>query len=154
MAIAQSLVVFSLDEQRYALALSRVQRTIRVIAITPVPKSPPTLLGIIDLGGAITPVINVRECLHHTSRAMRLSDQIIIATAEKQTVALLVDETIGVTTGLQEAAPPLGTILARLDLVDGAVQQPDGMVIVLNLDRLVSLEATAIHCAHPSFCMT
>ncbi len=145
MAVAQSLVVFSLDEQRYALALDCVQRTIRAVAVTPVPKAPPLLCGIIDLGGAIIPVINMRECLNHPQRTLRLSDQIIIATAENQTVALLVDETMGVTPGSEEATVPVGTILARLDIINGAVQHPDGLILVLDLPRLLSLGESAIH---------
>ncbi len=150
MAIAHSLVVFSLDEQHYALDLGCVQRAIRAVTVTPIPKSPPTLLGVLDLGGLIIPVMNVRECLNHAPRTMRLSDQIIIATAAKQTVALLVDETIGVTDRPQETATPIGTLLARLDLVNGAVQHREGIVIVLNLDRLVSLEETAIRHVVPN----
>jgi purine-binding chemotaxis protein CheW len=47
----RSLVVFTLDDQRYALDLDSVQRSIRVVAITPLPEAPAIVLGIIDLGG-------------------------------------------------------------------------------------------------------
>jgi purine-binding chemotaxis protein CheW len=59
------LVVFSLDEQRYSLALDRVRRTMRVVAITPLPKAPPIVLGIVDLGGVVIPVINIRQRFNH-----------------------------------------------------------------------------------------
>ncbi|MEI6415385.1 MAG: chemotaxis protein CheW [Pseudomonadota bacterium] len=146
MATERSLVVFLLDEQRYALALDRVQRAIRVVAITPLPKAPLLLLGLIDLGGLAIPVVNTRECLSHPPRAVRLSDHLLIATAGQQQVALLVDETLGVIEGVTEDAAPAGTILARLDLVAGTVgsKHSDGLILILNLDRLVVHDAVAI----------
>jgi chemotaxis signal transduction protein len=57
-ATERPLVVFSLDDQRYALALDCVQRAMRVVAITPLPEAPPIVLGIVDLGGVGIPVID------------------------------------------------------------------------------------------------
>ncbi len=82
------LVVFALDDQRYALALARVQRCIRVVAITPLPEAPAIVLGIIDLGGGVIPVINIRKRFNHPPRDVRLSDYLIAATTGKRTVAL------------------------------------------------------------------
>lgn len=137
------LVVFSLDGQRYALDLACVQRTIRVVAITSLPKAPSIVLGVIDLGGVIVPVINIRERFNHPSRDALLSDQLLIASTGKRTVALLVDETNGVITGLPENFSPAGTILPGLELVNGAVKLEDGLILIHDLDSLLSLEEEA-----------
>jgi purine-binding chemotaxis protein CheW len=55
-----ALVVFALDDQRYALALTCVQRSIRVVAVTPLPGAPAIVMGVIDLGGVVIPVIDIR----------------------------------------------------------------------------------------------
>ncbi|CAK0778786.1 Chemotaxis protein CheW [Gammaproteobacteria bacterium] len=144
MATERSLVVFLLDEQRYAVALNRVQRTIRVVAITPLPKAPPLLLGLIDLNGVAIPVMNARACLNHPPRTVRLSDHLLIATVGQQRVALLVDEILGVLEGVPEDLTPADTILAKLDLVVGTAKHPDGLILIINLDRLVDFDATAI----------
>ncbi|CAK0755522.1 Chemotaxis protein CheW [Gammaproteobacteria bacterium] len=146
MAIERSLVVFLLDEQRYALALNRVRRAIRVVAITPLPKASPLLLGLVDLSGVAIPVINTRIGLSHPPRAVRLSDQLLIAKAGQQQVALLVDETLGVIETAHEDRVPTDTILAKLDLVVGTAKHPDGLILILNLDRLVDFDAVDIKC--------
>jgi len=138
-----SLVVFSLDDQRYALALGHVQRCIRVVAITPLPESPPIVLGIIDLGGVVIPVINLRERFNHPPRGVRLSDHLVIAETRKRTVALLVDETSGVIEVSPEIYAPAGEILPRLELMDGAAKLEDGLVLIHDLERLLSLEEDA-----------
>jgi purine-binding chemotaxis protein CheW len=139
-ATEQPLVVFSLDDQRYALALARVQRCIRVVAITPLPEAPAIVLGIVDLGGVVIPAINLRRRFNHPPRDVRLSDHLIVATTGKRTVALLVDETIGVIQASPESYAPASEILPRIELVDGAMKLEDGLILIHDLERLLSLE--------------
>jgi purine-binding chemotaxis protein CheW len=139
-ATSQALVVFSLYEQRYALALTSVQRVIRVVAITPLPEAPAIILGIIDLGGVVIPVINIRERFKHPPRDVRPSDHLLVATTGKRTVALLVDATKGVIEGSSAQYEPAGKILPGLELVDGALKLPDGLVLIHDIDSLLSLD--------------
>jgi purine-binding chemotaxis protein CheW len=139
------LVVFALDDQRYALALACVQRSIRVVAITLLPGAPAIVLGVIDLGGVVIPVIDVRSRFGHPPRDVRLSDHLLVATTRHRTVALLVDETTGVMEASPESLAPGGEILPGLELVAGAVKLEDGLVLIHDLERLLSLEeGTAI----------
>lgn len=59
--LLEALVVFRLDERRYALPLSVVERVIRAVEVTPLPKAPPIVLGAIDVQGRVVPVLNVRR---------------------------------------------------------------------------------------------
>ena len=143
METGRALVVFSLDDQRYALALARVRRAIRVVAITPLPEAPPIVLGIVDLGGVVIPVIDLRQRFRHPPRELRLSDHLLVATAGARTVALLVDETHGVIEVSSAERAPAGAILPGLELVDGAVKLEDGLVLIHDLERLLSLDEEA-----------
>jgi purine-binding chemotaxis protein CheW len=134
------LVVFSLDGQRYALALERVERCFRAVAVTPLPQAPAIVLGIIDLGGQVVPVIDIRGRFGHPQREPRLSDHLVVARAGRRTVALLVDDTIGVIDGSTGKVVPAGEILPGLGSVDGAVKLDDGLILIHDLDRLLSLE--------------
>jgi purine-binding chemotaxis protein CheW len=139
------LVLFSLDGQRYALPLGSVQRSILVVAITPLPSAPAIVLGVVDLGGAIVPVIDIRKRFGHPPRDPRLSDHLVLATTGRRDVALLVDETNGVIDGSPGKVVPASEILPGLELVDGAVKLEDGLILIHDLDRLLSLEeGTAI----------
>jgi len=139
-ATERPLVVFSLDGQRYALPLDQVQRSIRVVAVTPLPEAPPIVLGIIDLGGVVIPAIDVRKRFSHPPRDVRLSDHLVIATTGKRTVALLVDETNGVIEATPVSVAPAGGILTGLELIDGVIKLEDGLILIHNLERLLSLE--------------
>lgn len=140
MKTTRSLVVFTLDGQRYALALSRVEQVVRVVAVTPLPKAPAIVLGIVNYGGAVIPVLNVRERFNHHRRDIRLTDHLIIAGTGKRTVALLVDETNGVVADLPGDFASAGDILPGIELVEGAVKLEDGLILIHDLERLLSLE--------------
>ncbi len=90
------LVVLTLDEQRYALHLSAVERIVRVVEVTPLPKAPEIVLGVVNVQGQIIPVINIRKRFCLPEREMNLSDQLIIAHTSRRTVALAADAVSGV----------------------------------------------------------
>ena len=137
------VVVFTLADQRYGLPLARVKRSIRVVAITPLPEAPPIVLGVIDLAGVIIPVIDIRKRFGHPSRDIHLSDHLIVATTSRRTIALLVDEAKGVIEISSETYSPAEKILPGLKLFDGAGSLMDGLVLIHDLERLLSLDEEA-----------
>ena len=58
---AIQLIVFTLNEQRYALYLSVVERIVRIVRITPLPKAPEIVSGVINVAGRIIPVLDTRK---------------------------------------------------------------------------------------------
>jgi purine-binding chemotaxis protein CheW len=54
-----------------------------------------------------------------------------------------VDETKGVTEVSPESYAPAGEILPRLELLDGAMKLEDGLILIHDLERLLSLEEEA-----------
>ena len=65
---AQSYVVFRLGGEGYALEVMRVQEVLDVQALTEVPGSPKSLLGVINLRGHVVPVYDLRIPFGLTSR--------------------------------------------------------------------------------------
>jgi purine-binding chemotaxis protein CheW len=113
---------------------------IQAVAVTPLPKAPTIVLGIIDIRGAVIPVINMRERFNHPRRNVYLSDHLIIATTGKRTVALLVDETKGVITASTERISVANNIVPGLGFIAGTLRLADGLVLIHDLDLLLSLE--------------
>ena len=50
------LVSFSLDDRQFAVPLSAVMRVERIVAITPLPKAPEIVLGVVNMHGQVIPV--------------------------------------------------------------------------------------------------
>ena len=73
------LVVFSLDDQQYALLLPVVERVINAVAVTPLPEAPDIVLGVINIYGEIIPVMNIRKRFGLPEREIDIKDQLIIS---------------------------------------------------------------------------
>jgi len=56
METPDKLVVFNLDDRRFAMPLSAVVRVERIVAITPLPRAPEIVLGVVNMHGQIIPV--------------------------------------------------------------------------------------------------
>jgi purine-binding chemotaxis protein CheW len=134
------LCLFTLDERRYALNLSCVERVVFVVDITPLPKAPPVVLGVVNVTGDIVPVYDVRRRFHLPQRAINLTDQLMIARTSRQTVALLVDSVDGVIEVAEQEIAAAQGILPDIEYVQGIVKLPDGLVLIHDLEQFLSAE--------------
>ena len=64
----RKLVTFSLDDRKFALYVSVVQRIVRVVEVTALPKGPEIVVGIINLQGQVIPVFDIRMRFHLPAR--------------------------------------------------------------------------------------
>jgi purine-binding chemotaxis protein CheW len=134
------LVVFTLDELRYALHLSSVERAINVIEITPLPSAPEIVIGIVNIHGSVIPVLNIRKRFRLPEREPDTGDQLLIAHTDRRDVALVVDTVIDVLALPSGGVVAPETILPNLEHVEGVVKLDDGMIFIQDLDAFLSLE--------------
>ncbi len=135
-----NLVVFTLDEQRYALHLSNVERIIHAVDITPLPKAPEIVLGVINVQGRIVPVIDVRKRFRLPEREIDLNDQLILARTSKRDVVLITDAVMGVIESPEGKIIRADKILPNIDYVEGVVKLEDGVILIHDLEKFLSLE--------------
>ena len=134
------LVAFILNDQRYALPLSAVERIIRAVEITALPKAPAIVLGIVNVGSRIIPVVNVRQRFHLPDREIEPWDQVILGQTGRRTVALVVDEVSSVVTRPESEVIAAHEILPGLEGVQGVVGLDDGMILIYDLNKFLSME--------------
>lgn len=134
------LVVFSLGEQRYALPVASVERVIRAVEITPLPKAPAIVSGVINIQGRIVPVVDVRRRFRLPEHDVRPGDQIIVARTAARPVALAVDAASGVIECPAERFVAAAAIVPGTEYVKGVVKLEDGMILIHDLDKFLSLE--------------
>lgn len=134
------IIVFALDEGRYALHLAAVQKTVRMVEITPLPQAPETVLGVINFHGTVVPVLNMRRRFRLPERTAGLNDQLLIARTARRLVALVVDEVQDVVALPPELVADPEGVLPGLEYVDGVALLEGGMVFIHDLDAFLSLE--------------
>jgi purine-binding chemotaxis protein CheW len=134
--MSNQLVAFMLGEQRYALPLETVQRVIRMVEVTALPKAPDVVLGVIDLQGGIIPVMSMRKRFGMAEPETSLSDQLIIADACARRVALVVNSVAGVVE--QTTVTETEKIVPGTQYVEGMARLEGGILFIHDLDRFLS----------------
>ena len=133
-------VAFTLDEGHYALDLSAVERIIQTVEITLLPEAPDIVLGVINIHGKIIPVVNIRRRFRLSEKDIEPTNRLIIARTLKRTVALVVDVVLGVIETPEDRVVKADTVLPGMDYVQGVVKMEDGMILIHDLNKFLSLE--------------
>ena len=134
------LVVFRLDERRFALPLAAADRVIRAVDVTPLPRAPAIVLGAINVHGLVLPVFNVRRRFLMPEREVAPSDWFLLAHTRRHTVVLAIDESEGVAERPQADVVASSAIVPGLDEFPGVVKLDDGLVLIHDLERFLSLD--------------
>jgi len=136
---AQPLVVFTVAEQQFALPLPAVERILRTVEVTPLPGAADGVLGVIDVQGQIVPVISLRTKFGYPQRPLDLDEHLILARTTRRSVALVVDSVSGVLECARQDMTSGEGILPGIEY-EWVARSAEGMILVQNLDRLLSLE--------------
>lgn len=74
----ENYLIFSVDNQKFALPLAYISRVIWAAETTPSLYHSKQILGLINLEGSITPILNARILLNKVDKELTVSDQFII----------------------------------------------------------------------------
>ncbi len=135
---SDSLVVFQLGEQQFALGVAAVERVVRAVEVAPLPDAPRGVRGVINLQGRIVPVFDLWSRWGQPSRGVRASDHLIVAQTQRRMVALLVDSVVGVFE--RGEVMPAAEILPDVESISGVMKLNDSLVLVHDLERFLSSE--------------
>lgn len=140
------LVRFSLGPHLCGLHISEVREVLRIAAVTPLPKAPPFVEGVINLRGDVTPIIDMRKRLGLEPGAYTFSNRILITMLKGHTVGLIVDEVSGVAeigpTGM--GIDPSESLCMNLHpYVSRVVREGDQLVMVIDPAAILTEEETS-----------
>lgn len=137
---SERLLVFTLDEPRFALPLAAVVRVVRAVEVTPLPKAPEIVLGAINAQGRVIPVVDMRRRFRLPARQMRLDDRFIIARTPRRLVALAADDVVGVREIGPRELVSTAEALPFAGFLQGVAKLEDGLVLISDLDAFLSLD--------------
>ncbi len=135
------LVSFIIGDNEYALDISEVQEVVRYQEITPLPKVPDYILGVINLRGKIIPIIDLGKRIGIESK-FEDTRKIIIVKKNNELYGLLVDKVKGVLKVSSEEIEEVRYADVKLSekYIKGLIRKGDNIIIVLNLDNILSPE--------------
>jgi purine-binding chemotaxis protein CheW len=133
------LLGFMLSDEQYALDVLEIKEIVRLQAITPVPRSPAWLKGIVTLRGVIVPIFDLRSRLGLAEIEHGPDTRIVVVYRGEEFAGLIVDRITQVMRLAVDAIEPPPQTIAEVEaqFLRGVVRHRDQLVILLNLARVV-----------------
>ena len=146
----QQYLTFQLGGEMYAVGILNVKEIIEYGQLTEIPMMPAFIRGVINLRGSVVPVIDLSARFGgQQTQAGRRTCIVIIELIEgetRQDIGVVVDavsEVLEVSASDIEPAPAFGAKI-RADFIDGMAKIGGKFVIILNIQRVLSVEEIAI----------
>lgn len=140
----QSFLSFKLGEENFAIHVMKIMEILEVPKITKVPHAPNFLKGVINLRGAVLPVVDGRIKFGMTPIEFTINTCILVLKItvgeENVMVGALVDsvsEVFEIESGKIQPSPSIGTKY-RADFIQGMIKENDRFMMLLNIDNVFS----------------
>jgi len=154
-AAREQLLVFSLEDEEYALDILQCRQIINTPVITPIPGSPDFIRGVINLRGKIIVVVDLEKKIHVDPKGKAKGSQIVIVEIGGRLVGLVVDSVSEVAWVKAEdikAPPETLETKSGMEYIKNVAIQKSRLMIILDLERLLDHEelknVNAIHEAY------
>lgn len=151
----QQYLTFMLGGETYAMGILAIKEIIEYGNLTEVPRMPDFIRGVINLRGAVVPVIDLGARFgKHATDITRRTCIVIIEVAngeETQVVGVVVDavnEVLEISASEIEPSPSFGANI-RADFIDGMGKINGKFVIILNIHQVLSVEEMSTLAALP-----
>jgi len=141
LADSQQVLLFTLDEPRFALELSAVERVVQAVEVIPLPQAPPLVIGVINVQGQIIPVIDIRPCFSLVSHAVHRNDQLILARTAHRRIALVADGVSGVRELAAANWVVADQLLPGTGFIRGVAKIDDILVLICDLDQILPFDS-------------
>ena len=142
----KQLVVFNLGEETYGVDIATVREIIQMQPITRVPGAARFIEGVINLRGAVIPVVDMRRRFGLETTERDDETRIVVVSSRGQDVGMVVDSVAEVLRVEEKSIEPPSSMLTGCDTdyVMGISKLPDRLVILLDVDRMLSREDRVI----------
>ena len=143
-AASLELLEFRLANECYALETRYVREVYPLKNLTPLPCTPPFVLGIVNVRGRILPVLDLKKFFELPEEGLTDLHRIILVQGHDLELGLLADVIAGVRTipvdSLQPSLPTLTGI--RAEYLKGVTA---ARLVVLDLDRILADPKIIVH---------
>lgn len=147
--LTQQFLSLTLGDDLFALPIEHIREIIEFGGLTEIPLMPAFLRGVINLRGAVVPVIDLAVRFGRACTTIGKRTCIVIVEVERedglQLLGIIVDAVnavLDVSPQQLESRPSFGARI-RADFIAGILKQDEKFVIVLDIPQVLSLDELA-----------
>ncbi len=132
------IIAFRLHNQEFCVKTTSIREIRGWAPSTPIPHSPPEMVGVMNLRGTVIPIIDLSYKLGMPATEPNERSAIVVAELHDKVIGMLVDRVSDILTVNGSEIQPVPEISATFDtsFSDGIITKDDGMICFLNLPRM------------------
>lgn len=136
------LVTFQVGGEEFGLDVFSVHEILRWQAVTPVPRAPAFVEGVLDVRGSVVPVVDLRRRFEVPDAAYTDETRIVLVDFAGERLGLVVDSVTEVLRAPETSvsAPPAYIRGLAAEFMRGIVRHEGRLIILMDLDRILSSE--------------
>jgi len=144
---SEQYLTFLLGDEEYGVEILRVQEIKGWDQVTSIPNSPHYLCGVLNLRGTIVPIVDLRLRFDMPPKEYTPTTVVVVLKVEgvtNRTVGIVVDgvsDTHNVIPEDIKPTPDFGASVSTAFISGLVTLEDDTMMMILNVDRLLSVEA-------------
>jgi len=136
-----AFLTFFLDDDEYGFEILKVQEIICMMSVTPVPRIPPFVKGVINLRGKVIPIIDLRLKFAMPAVAQTEETCIIVVRAQGVAMGIVVDKVSEVLDIAPEDIDILSCVAAvNTDYILGIGKAASKVTVLLDIDKILSTD--------------
>lgn len=138
------LVCFHMGGEEFALGIMRVREIVRPLKVVRVPRAPSFVEGVVNLRGAILPVIDLRRRLGLPETADERRTRFLVVALRDSVVIFVVDEVNEVIHAARDVVLPAPALVRGMDAsyLLGVLPVGDRLVMLLHPERVLTSAET------------
>ena len=134
------IIIFTLEERKYALHLNNVLKVIQSVDITPLPEISDIILGVIDYHSEILPVVNLRKKLSFQDKQVDLNDLFILLQTKNLKTVLIADSIYGIIDYDEDLLKAIDENILKPEYLKGTLTIENEIVLIYDLEKFLNLE--------------
>ncbi len=144
-AITRQFISFTIGEEEYGVDIIAIREIKGWSPTTHLPETPGYMRGVMDLRGAIIPVIDLRARFGGGLTEPSSRHVVMVVAVEGRDIGILVDAVADIITVQQSDIQPIPELehAHRAELLAGIVAVDGRMVALLDLERLITAHTEA-----------
>lgn len=147
--VPQQCLTFLLAAEEYAVDILRIRRVVACGTLTPVPETPPWMRGVMELSGAVVPVIDLAARFFRTETEVTARTCVVVVEAQLAGTSVAMGIIVDAVSRVLDLAlreidePPAAGPRVPADYLLGAGRAAGRLVPVLDLDRVLGTDGPA-----------
>lgn len=132
------IIAFRLGEQEFCVKTTTIREIRGWAPSTPIPHSPPEVVGVMNLRGSIIPIIDLALKLGMKSIEADQRSAVVVAEVHHMVIGMLVDRVSDILTVAANQIQPIPEVATSLssNFSEGIIAHGDSMICFLNLSRM------------------